>query len=121
LTKIFGELIYSIENSKRGEYINLSVSNKEFTIPKNLYIIGTMNNADKSVSLIDLALRRRFGFIELKPNYDLLDCVIADNIVIDAIDTEDEDALLSEIEEVTEIHIGDWLQTVNQRIVHVLG
>lgn len=50
LTKVFGELIYSIENTKRGEYIDLSVSKDRFTVPSNLYIIGTMNNADKSVS-----------------------------------------------------------------------
>ena len=122
LTKIFGELIYSIENSKRGESIILSISNEKFTVPKNLYIIGTMNNADKSVSLIDMALRRRFGFIELTPNYDLLDRVIKDEKVIDSLGTEEEnDVVLSEIEEVTEIHIGDWLQTLNQRLVRVLG
>lgn len=55
LTKIFGELIYSIESTKQDHYINLAHSNTPFTVPKNLYIIGTMNNADKSVSLIDLA------------------------------------------------------------------
>lgn len=123
LTKIFGELIYSIENSKRGEYINLSVSDEEFTVPKNLYIIGTMNNADKSVSLIDLALRRRFGFIELEPDYDLLDRTILDSSKIsDKIETEDDDENeINDIEVVAAIHIGEWLENLNKRLIQTLG
>lgn len=122
LTKVFGELIYSIENSKRGEFIDLSVSNDKFTVPKNLYIIGTMNNADKSVSLIDLALRRRFGFIELEPDYNLLERTILDNKAVDEILTEDDDdAEIIEVEESAEIHIGEWLRNLNQRLIQTLG
>ena len=60
-----------IEADKREEYnVKLPYSGEEFTIPKNLFIIGTMNTADRSLSLVDYALRRRFSFITLKPSFD---------------------------------------------------
>jgi len=73
IPKIFGELITLIENDKRGEMsLRLTYSDEEFSVPDNLYIIGTMNTADKSLMQMDDALKRRFAFEELMPDVELL-------------------------------------------------
>ncbi|SKA04842.1 AAA domain (dynein-related subfamily) [Cetobacterium ceti] len=72
LSKIFGELLFLIEKTKRGENfkISLSYSGNKFYISENVYIITTMNTADRSLALVDYALRRRFSFISLVPNFE---------------------------------------------------
>jgi hypothetical protein len=71
LSRIFGELFTLIEDSKRErEYMPLLYSKEPFTVPKNLYIIGMMNTADRSLAILDYALRRRFAFINLKPGFE---------------------------------------------------
>ena len=67
LSKIFGELLMLIETDKRGESLRLIYKNELFSVPKNVYIIGMMNTADRSLAMIDYALRRRFAFYKLKP------------------------------------------------------
>jgi 5-methylcytosine-specific restriction protein B len=72
LSKIFGELLMLIENNYRGDRhkIRLAYNNEEFYVPENLYIIGMMNTADRSLAMIDYALRRRFSFFEMKPGFE---------------------------------------------------
>lgn len=69
LSKIFGELLMLIENSYRGKEIRLAYTDEPFSVPDNLYIIGMMNTADRSLAMIDYALRRRFSFFEMKPGF----------------------------------------------------
>lgn len=102
ISRIFGELITLIESSKRqGQSEALSVtlpySKKRFSVPGNLYIIGTMNTADRSLSGLDIALRRRFTFVEMLPQPERLD-----NVVI--------------YHEEGDIHVGNLLRVINQRI-----
>lgn len=98
ISKIFGELFMLIEADKRGNDIQLLYSSDKFSVPKNVYIIGMMNTADRSLAIIDYALRRRFAFFEMKPAFEkserfkeyqyslenekfnkLIDCIIALN------------------------------------------
>jgi 5-methylcytosine-specific restriction endonuclease McrBC GTP-binding regulatory subunit McrB len=70
LSKIFGELLMLIEDTHRGETINLAYSGGEFCVPENVYIIGMMNTADRSLAMIDYALRRRVSFFEMQPAFE---------------------------------------------------
>ena len=71
ISKIFGELFMLIENDKRKEEyaLELIYTNEQFSVPKNLYIIGLMNTADRSLAMLDYALRRRFAFYDMKPAF----------------------------------------------------
>ncbi len=69
LSKIFGELLMLIEKDYRGTKATLAYSGEPFSVPKNLYIIGMMNTADRSLAMIDYALRRRFSFFEIEPGF----------------------------------------------------
>ena len=69
LSKIFGELFMLIENDKRGNALQLLYSGEKFKIPPKLYIIGMMNTADRSLAMMDYALRRRFAFYTMTPQF----------------------------------------------------
>ena len=70
LSKIFGELLMLIESDRRGEYVTMYYSNKKFTIPENVYLIGTMNTASHSLDRLEVVIRRRFAFVTLKPAFN---------------------------------------------------
>ena len=100
VSSVFGELMYLLEY--RDEKIHLAQDGEEdekFSIPKNAYIIGTMNTADRSIALVDFALRRRFAFLPMYPNYD----VLREKFDADDVDVED---LISQLEEING-EIGD--------------
>ena len=103
ISRIFGELITLIEPSKRAGAdeqleVILPYSKERFTIPDNVYIIGTMNTSDRSLAGLDIALRRRFTFKEMPPRPDLLDGLNVDGI-----------------------NIGAMLRVMNERITVLLG
>ena len=98
ISRIFGELITLIEDSKReGADETLSVtlpySKEEFSVPQNIYLIGTMNSSDRSLTGLDIALRRRFTFVEMPPKPELLNEIIVEGL-----------------------NIGKLLEVINQRI-----
>lgn len=70
LSKIFGELFMLIESDKRGVELQLLYSDEKFSVPENVHIIGMMNTADRSLAMLDYALRRRFAFFEFSPAFD---------------------------------------------------
>lgn len=72
LSKIFGELFMLIENDKRGMEIELLYADEKFCVPDNVYIIGMMNTADRSLAILDYALRRRFAFFDMKPAFETI-------------------------------------------------
>jgi 5-methylcytosine-specific restriction protein B len=98
IPRIFGELLTVIEKDKRGKRIILPVSQEHLTIPDNVFLIGTMNTADRSISLLDAALRRRFGFVELMP-----------------------DGMLLKDHSVLGIPLKAWFDALNQRIREHVG
>lgn len=105
ISKIFGELITLIEPAKReGEKeameVTLPYSNKSFSVPNNVYLIGTMNTADRSIAIMDTALRRRFQFEEMMPDVEVLKDIkiVEDNLELD---------------------VKDMLDTINKRIEYL--
>jgi len=108
ISKIFGELITLIEDTKRlgaeeAYEAVLPYSNESFGIPNNVYIIGTMNTADRSIALMDTALRRRFSFVEMLPDSNVLR-----DIMVEGIDKE--------TDEKYSIDISQMLEVMNKRI-----
>lgn len=105
ISKIFGELITLIENTKRegmpeAASANLPYSGEPFSVPSNVYILGTMNTADRSIALMDTALRRRFQFVEMMPDADVLRAIGADKVKAGEV----------------ELDVAAMLEVINERI-----
>ncbi|MGB3552785.1 MAG: AAA family ATPase [Candidatus Binatus sp.] len=98
IPRIFGELLTVIEKDKRDTPVILPLTKKSLRVPQNLFIIGTMNTADRSISLLDAALRRRFGFYELLPDGDAIGAAVVNGLPL-----------------------WKWLEALNLRIMEYLG
>lgn len=104
IAKVFGELMTLIEADKRDKRkVELPYSKEDFSVPGNLAIIGTMNTADRSIALLDVALRRRFAFLELLPEPELLDSIVVS------------------VAEEDDLNLGACLRKINQRIAELRG
>jgi 5-methylcytosine-specific restriction protein B len=99
IPRIFGELLTLLEKDKRGWKVTLPLSGDSFAVPANVYLLGTMNTADRSIALLDIALRRRFGFVALMPDIELLGTTSAGG----------------------SIPLGQWLGALNDRLRAHLG
>src|SRR4029453_3855592 len=93
IPRIFGELLTVLEKDKRGQTLLLGVSGDPFRVPENVFIVATMNTADRSIALLDAALRRRFGFIGLIPDTKVLGNA-----------------------NVSGLPLGRWLEALNSRV-----
>lgn len=98
IPRIFGELLTVLEKDKRGRAVVLPVSGDAFRVPANVFLVGTMNTADRSISLLDAALRRRFGFVELMPDSSVLKGHAVEGVPL-----------------------GPWLDALNRRICEHVG
>jgi 5-methylcytosine-specific restriction protein B len=98
IPRIFGELLMLLEADKRGLSLTLPISKKSFKVPENVFLLGTMNTADRSIALLDTALRRRFGFVELMPEPDILEDTVIEGIPLRL-----------------------WLKSLNERIRQNIG
>ena len=96
--RIFGELLTLLERDKRKLSTILPLSGDRFMIPENVYVLGTMNTADRSIALLDTALRRRFGFVELMPDSKVLGSVAVEGIPL-----------------------APWLDALNRRVCDYVG
>ena len=95
MSKIFGELLMLIEEDYQGTKMTLAYNGLPFSVPKNLYIIGMMNTADRSLAMIDYALRRRFSFFEIEPGFDSQGFISYQN----GLNSETLDELISKVKE----------------------
>jgi 5-methylcytosine-specific restriction protein B len=98
IPRIFGELLTLLEKDKRGRELALPLSGEKFSVPENVFLVGTMNTADRSIALLDSALRRRFAFVELPP-----DPAVLGNAAV------------------AQLPLGPWLRELNGRIVKHVG
>jgi 5-methylcytosine-specific restriction enzyme B len=109
LSKIFGELMMLIEADKRGKQFSLKLTyskgNETFYIPTNLYFIGTMNTADRSLALVDYALRRRFSFVSVEPAFNTQS--FKDFLISKRISQGFIDKMISSINEINKVIIND--------------
>jgi len=103
LSKIFGELLMLIEADKRGQEVEILYSKTPFSVPENLCIIGMMNTSDRSLAMMDYALRRRFSFFELHPAFDEESFVKQQKEINDP----DYDLLVSAVKRVNEMILED--------------
>lgn len=103
MSKIFGELLMLIEKDYRGTKMTLAYNGLPFSVPKNLYIIGMMNTADRSLAMIDYALRRRFSFFEIEPGFDSQGFISYQN----GLNSETLDELISKVKELNRKIVAD--------------
>ncbi len=108
LAKVFGELYFLLEYRGEGNEMRLQYSDAEFSMPENLYIIGTMNTADRSIALVDAALRRRFYFVEFRPEEEPIKGLLENWLRREAEEQEWSDAM-------------DWLPGVVERANEKMG
>lgn len=98
IPRIFGELLTVLERDRRGMEVTLPLTGQSFVVPENVYVLGTMNTADRSVALLDAALRRRFGFVELMPDSSVLGTAVVEGLPL-----------------------GPWLDELNLRVLKHTG